>query len=110
MTELKHACHCVYKIRDHVVFCIKTKLQSDGTSCPAALLRLGVPEQRLTAYQEYEILAKYKEKKAKGSRFHKKQHSKKTYSLSELPKKTVLDKGARDRLYHSNGIARTKCP
>jgi len=27
----------------------------------------------------------------------------------ELPKKTVLDKDARDRLYHSNGIARTKC-
>ena len=48
MTELKHACHCVYKIRYHVVFCMKTKLQSDGTSCPAALLRLGVPSQRLT--------------------------------------------------------------
>ena len=48
MTELKHAFHCVYKIRYHVVFCMKTKLQSDGTSCPAALLRLGVPEQRLT--------------------------------------------------------------
>ena len=27
---------------------MKTKLQSDGTSCPAALLRLGVPAQRLT--------------------------------------------------------------
>ena len=27
---------------------MKTKLQSDGTSCPAALLRLGVPSQRLT--------------------------------------------------------------
>jgi hypothetical protein len=48
MTKLKHACYCVYKIRYHVVFCIKTKLQSVGTSCPAALLRLGVPSQRLT--------------------------------------------------------------
>jgi hypothetical protein len=27
---------------------MKTKLQSDGTACPAALLRLGVPAQRLT--------------------------------------------------------------
>jgi len=27
---------------------MNTKLQSDGTSCPAALLRLGVPAQRLT--------------------------------------------------------------
>jgi putative transposase len=23
MTELKHACHCVYKIKYHMVFCIK---------------------------------------------------------------------------------------
>ncbi|MCD4799692.1 MAG: IS200/IS605 family transposase, partial [Methanosarcinales archaeon] len=23
MTELKHACHCVYQIRYHMVFCIK---------------------------------------------------------------------------------------
>jgi hypothetical protein len=30
-------------------FQIKTELLSDGTSCPAALLRLGVPAQRLTA-------------------------------------------------------------
>ena len=29
-------------------FRIKNELQSDGTSCPAALLRLGVPSQRLT--------------------------------------------------------------
>jgi len=29
-------------------FQIKTELLSDGTSCPAALLRLGVPAQRLT--------------------------------------------------------------
>jgi len=31
-------------------FQIKTELESDGTSCPAALLRLGVPSQRLTLY------------------------------------------------------------
>jgi hypothetical protein len=30
-------------------FQIKTELLSDGTSCPAALLRLGVPAQRLTS-------------------------------------------------------------
>ena len=30
---------------------MKTKLQSDGTSCPAALLRLGVPAQRLTGVE-----------------------------------------------------------
>ena len=48
MTELKHACHCVYAIGETFRFQIETELLSDGTACPAALLRLGVPAQRLT--------------------------------------------------------------
>ena len=35
---------------------MKTKLQSDGTSCPAALLRLGVPSQRLTTLHTGPVL------------------------------------------------------
>jgi hypothetical protein len=45
---LKHVCHCVYTIGETFRFRIKTELESAGTSCPAALLRLGVPAQRLT--------------------------------------------------------------
>jgi len=36
---------------------MNTKLQSDGTSCPAALLRLGVPAACLEA-QERKIINK----------------------------------------------------
>ena len=54
MAELKHACHCVYAIGETFRFRIKTELLSDGTSCPAALLRLGVPAQRLTEAKKIE--------------------------------------------------------
>jgi len=37
------------KANETFIFQIETELESDGTSCPAALLRLGVPAQRLTS-------------------------------------------------------------
>ena len=56
MTELKQACYCVYAIGETFRFRIKTELLSDGTACPAALLRLGVPAQRLTFRSKFVIL------------------------------------------------------
>jgi len=57
MTELKHACYCVYAIGETFRFRIKTELLSDGTACPAALLRLGVPAQRFKNIRFIDITA-----------------------------------------------------